>query len=545
MPKRRCSWTQDGDDLPKRLKTGHCRLENLSDELLLRILSLLPVHELASCQSLSRRMRNMAGDAELWKQAYFEHFVQPRLARVCRYKRRQHRSLSIRRFNPKNWVDDEDLVRHGSRRDWKHRFKIRYRWSKGLCDLDEIPVAESPPIPRVLARMSHGVIHTIDSDHGLRAWSYRNPRKMLASQALTIDPQISLPRKPTALAVEQSSKMPHVQYIVTGFEDGSLQCNTFDRDSDSYALTHSGSASANGSLMGLALSDTHLATLHRNQTLAFYEHKQPTLGAPVGKQPLVPRLLTTLRSRSIHFPLSMSIRKAPSAAVVALAYSSPTLVSGWSPALQELHFTRDGVLQDSRLAFPPPDLSDTLTRGAQSRISAADDTENSRDAARPSSICYSHPYLLTTHADNTLTLSMVMSTEEGVKMSRKTRLWGHTSSVCGAQVESRGRAVSVSSRGEEIRIWQLEGAALPNNRGLFELEQSSILLTPEKKQYSSSADQQIVTRPRPREVEPPFQHRGCAKEAITRGWVGFDEENVVVLKEHLPGDQLLAVYDFS
>jgi hypothetical protein len=32
---------------------------------------------------------------------------------------------------------------------------------------------------------------------------------------------------------------------------------------------------------------------------------------------------------------------------------------------------------------------------------------------------------------------------------------------------------------------------------------------------------------------------------LTRGWIGFDEENVVVLKEQSQGRQALVVYDFT
>lgn len=40
------------------------------------------------------------------------------------------------------------------------------------------------------------------------------------------------------------------------------------------------------------------------------------------------------------------------------------------------------------------------------------------------------------------------------------RLWGHTSGVSGAEVTSRGRAVSVSRLGGEVRVWELEEAAV-------------------------------------------------------------------------------------
>jgi len=33
--------------------------------------------------------------------------------------------------------------------------------------------------------------------------------------------------------------------------------------------------------------------------------------------------------------------------------------------------------------------------------------------------------------------------------------------------------------------------------------------------------------------------------SVTRGWVGFDDENVIVLREKSQGSQALVVYDFT
>jgi hypothetical protein len=38
---------------------------------------------------------------------------------------------------------------------------------------------------------------------------------------------------------------------------------------------------------------------------------------------------------------------------------------------------------------------------------------------------------------------------------------------------------------------------------------------------------------------------GFEELSIVRGWVGFDEENVVVLREKNEGSQALVVYDFT
>jgi hypothetical protein len=39
--------------------------------------------------------------------------------------------------------------------------------------------------------------------------------------------------------------------------------------------------------------------------------------------------------------------------------------------------------------------------------------------------------------------------------------------------------------------------------------------------------------------------QGFDDSSISRGWVGFDEQNVIVLREKSEGSQALVIYDFS
>lgn len=47
------------------------------------------------------------------------------------------------------------------------------------------------------------------------------------------------------------------------------------------------------------------------------------------------------------------------------------------------------------------------------------------------------------------------------------------------------------------------------------------------------------------ERSTPRPAHAVSELALTRGWIGFDEENVVVLKEQSHGRQALVVYDFT
>lgn len=157
---------------------------------------------------------------------------------------------------------------------------------------------------------------------------------------------------------------------------------------------------------------------------------------------------------------------------------------------------------------------------------------------------YSHPYLLVAHPDNTLTLYLVKSTSSALTISPGTRLWGHTSSVSGAHVGMRGKAVSVSRLGDELRLWDLEGGmnSAVNKRRSMNGE-LSVRVQPAKVMDGSGEISDI-------EGEQHFGlklalERGFDDTSVSRGWVGFDEQNVIVLREKSEGSQTLVVYDFT
>jgi hypothetical protein len=157
---------------------------------------------------------------------------------------------------------------------------------------------------------------------------------------------------------------------------------------------------------------------------------------------------------------------------------------------------------------------------------------------------YSHPYLLVAHPDNTLSLYLVKSTASVLSIGPGNRLWGHTSSISGAHVGIRGKAVSVSRLGDELRVWDLEGgtASLANRRR-FRNGELSVRVQPSKVGDDMLEGQDVDNE---RNVglryalDQPFDD-----SSVNRGWVGFDEQSVIVLKEKSEGSQALVVYDFT
>jgi hypothetical protein len=176
--------------------------------------------------------------------------------------------------------------------------------------------------------------------------------------------------------------------------------------------------------------------------------------------------------------------------------------------------------------------------------------------SKPTSLSYTHPYLLVAHPDNTLTLYLVSSTVEVLSISAGSRLWGHTSSVSGAHVGGRGKAVSVSKRGDELRVWELEGGfGSLSARKRLAVGGLSVRLQPEPKKAdgldTAQAGLDLINNRKSVDSETTntLSRDNTETDAdeltLTRGWIGFDEENVVVLKEQSQGRQALVVYDFT
>ena len=151
----------------------------------------------------------------------------------------------------------------------------------------------------------------------------------------------------------------------------------------------------------------------------------------------------------------------------------------------------------------------------------------------PTSLSYAHPYLVASLPDNSLMSYIVSSNDDKLEISSGRRLYGHTSAA-NAEVSRRGKAVSVSARGEDIRVWELADVLTTAGRG------------------------RVSTQVKPKhavlDIAAAIARRGTGlglalselkqELALSKRWVGFDEEQVVVLGDR-DQTQILACYDFT
>jgi F-box-like len=585
-PKRRRSSAGERTALPvpKRARTQHPldRLSNLSDELLIRILHQLPISSLLQCQRLSHRFYTLAGDSQIWKNLYYNRFVLPRALRIPGMRTAPLETLHFSSRRSK-WLEDNTLLNRGEGKEtnWKRQYKLRYNWSVGACEVQEIHLADRPTVSSMLVRLAEGIVVTADKEDGLRAWDLKDKEPIAACS-------LEGEGIPTCLAVDEQDSRTGSLGIALGFMDGGWETWSLDITERVFKRTYRHPASSNGILSAVAYANPYILTITERQLLSLYSFTEPPpteeeeradfeTSAELIEEPVTsplqlekslleqqpqPRLLASLKSHTSWPPLSLSIRTTTSTIIASIAYSLPTYLSGYTIGLQELHLSPlTGLISSSRLTSAlPQGFSSLLSPSTSSPASGTStptqivsSSEFGR-GSRPTTLSYSHPYILATHPDNTLTLYLCTSTASSLTITPGTKLWGHTSSVSSAEITPRGKAVSVSTRGNELRVWELEGG-LSSSSGssssslskIFasgkrgkRLEDRSVRIRPEAKSAMCLGTEGEVDGVRATNAEA---HEEDIEER--KRWVGFDDEMVIVLKERRTGTQAFMVYDFT
>jgi WD40 repeat protein len=308
-------------------------------------------------------------------------------------------------------------------------------------------------------------------------------------------------------------------------------------------------AGCNGSITAMALSSPYLLVVSQHKNLTLYNLRDDSRTGEAAET-TKPSQLASLKADNIVAPMTLSLRVSPLDIVATIVYSFFHIGCGWSLGIQELRLGKDGQQLDSRLTTTVDSqhgvrpLQGLHSKKRRHSTAESDHIESSIPSGPsilhpqpPTSMSYSHPYLLTSHADNTLTMYLVVSTSENLFVQGGRRLWGHTSSVSAVQVTNRGKAVSVSSRGDEIRIWELETAISSlGTRKAFK-EDNGIQLNAG---HTSELEQ-------PRTLSQNLNRADMETNQILsrmQGCIGFDEERVLLLREN-GGTQLLECYDFT
>lgn len=424
---------------------------------------------------------------------------------------------------------------------------------------------------KMLVKVVEGLAVTADAAFGLRAWDLKT-REVVAQTTLHIEENEG-ESAPSCIAVDDHGLEKGVLDISIGFVDGSFGVWRLSPDK-TLVRRYRHEKSSNGELVGMSYSHPYLLTATGAVLVSLYTFDVPEkpeavvddesdsedppipswLAPNTGKEDAsdkqstdadeillpAPYLMTSLKSHTSDPPLALSIRKTGTTTVASIAYTFFTR-QGWSIGIQDLHITPNVRPQyppqiTTRLAYTnpvqtapsrdPETSSPSRMQQASARLPSFHDNPSTSSMTGPSPTCapnqpgpttlsYTHPYLLATLPDNTLILYLCTSTAATLSVSPGIRLWGHTSGISDADITSRGKAVSVSSRGEEMRVWELEGR--PSG-----LRSRSV-------EIRAGGD----------------NSSGVGEWEERRNWVGFDDEMVIVLKEAKGGRESLMVYDFT
>ena len=340
--------------------------------------------------------------------------------------------------------------------------------------------------------------------------------------------------------------------VAIGFDDGSfcvyelnLVCAKFSRCCGHRQFQKM-------AITDLAISGSYLATLTESRLLSLFRlHRRPYNQEEVDR--IRPELLCSLESQTTWSPATVSLRSRAHAVCASIAYVVPRHWSGWSVGVQELEFAKDGKITKSRMAtamFPQSMVS--IFAAAMSPVPELIISPPFPLSSRPTSISYNHPYLVTAHPDNTLTLYTVRSTDAKLRVGYGTRLWGHTSAVSAVHVNSRGKAVSVTSRGDDVRVWDLEGGV--DARTTLQRTGQSELCVRIRPETNDHRPDVVRSIPEGEEGNASmsmvmnssgFAFNTSLAPAAETAWIHFNEEKMLLSRRQGPGSEALIVYDFT
>ena len=445
-------------------------------------------------------------------------------------------------------------MRRGKETDWKRQYRLRHNWSRGICNISETRVADRKSVPPLLVRFHGAILITVDSAAGLRAWSTKGENRLLATLAVSSYPTRTV-ANPTAMAIDTSNTNVGTISIAVGFSDGGLTVYYFCVERQVFLRRYANIPVSSGAVEAVAYASPHLLMMTDTKLLSLY-HVDPHSDTRErrAEQPL-PRLLASLKSHTAWPPFSLTLRASSSTILASVAYAMPTYLAGWSVGLQELRLTSDGNLMESRLTSavghgftplydpPSPSTARTDSSSPNERLQ-----ESNPLFTKPTSLSYHHPYILAAHPDNTLTFYMVTSDASHLAIGPGCRLWGHTSSVSGAHVGDRGKAVSVSRYGNDVRVWELESGLCHGKSKRHTTDSGkSVRIRPEVNVLQPSHSAENLGFKGNRGGDHVSAQESHAKElAKKNGWVAFDDEKVLLLQEEEgEGAQMVVVYDFS
>ncbi|KAK6329850.1 hypothetical protein TWF718_003282 [Orbilia javanica] len=565
---------------PKRRYFGKSHLLALPQELTLRVLHFLPVQSLLTVSRVSRKLHALASDQQLWKMKFWAKFILPRLQRRTRLGLPD--SYGSRELEPepgvvtdwKMWLEDHVLIQEERNLaalvttpitstpvvrystaingrpqlskqpdikqltlDWKGKFRLRSNWQRGLAQSSGVELLNSlskdeNKAPPIIGKFYEGYFFSADTQHGVRVFGRRGNSKglvELARRPITLG-------EPTCMSLEESllndtsrkrHETRHIDFVV-GYHNGSYEIYHFDPTSGRLREKYQEHKFDDVNRIEIiAFHFPYLLIITRfnklsiisfQSTIKQEDDTDPDARLPHPDKPfLSPALVKDLSVDQSWLPSCLSLRKDPvsNKIIGTCVFTVRSVIIGTSITIQEFHLsTEKPELLETQTTNPP--LHEALDyvffgRAAQLAFTA------------PTCVSYRYPFIMTSHADNTLVLYNMFTNEEGkIEILSGHRLWGHNASVMSVEVGLR-KAVSVDRRGE-VRFWDLQGRS--------------------ERPYGRDRSTRLIGSGDPLSLNIGGTH-DFPKERCS---VGFGEENVVIMEKVNDSEKRgfnLLVYDFS
>lgn len=525
MMKRKLEEEQDRRPICRPAKRqrqgGRIHLLHLSDELLLRSLSFLPIENLIICERVCTKLQSLSTDNEIWREKYYNQFVRHRARRLPALQgmsvEEQEKSALHYSSKRARWLEHTHLVHARPETDWKHAYKIRHNWNRGRARKSEVQI-ESKPKPIALARTCRGTLYTVDLTHGLRIW-----RKGSVLHSCALNQQSA----PSALAVDNEDGGVR---ICIGHENGAVSIFLFD--GTVVELDAEVAQSEGSSVESIAVAWPYILLLSGSKSITLLQRISDPGCSPV-------KSLATLHSDAALTPATLSLRKTSSTLVAGVCYAFNRFNAGWCLGLQEIRMDLQGVVKKNRATTSIATTTQESLHSSKSALFTSRSTSTSPFSLHPqlmrspNSLSYCGCYILAGLPDNTLMVYTVTSTDDRLEIGVGRRLWGHTSAISAAEVTSTGKAVSISSTSDEMRYWELEEVLTSSS-----MKKTSTTIKSSPLDLLSGA---ITLR---------GNGIGLAlkdlkeEEQLYRRCVSFDDEQAIVVGER-GGSQIISCFDFA
>ena len=423
----------------RQKRGGEKEFLDLSDELLLRILSYLKTSTLTTCECVCKKLQRLSRDDELWREKYYNHFILPRAKRNSVFRTFKEKDEIVYSSRTARWLENSKhaSLKSTTETNWKHLFKIKRNWECGRARRTEL-VLDEKQSPSLLAKVLNGNLYTVAAENGIRVLRNGITIASARTECLGI---------PTTLAVEMRGT---TAYIVVGCDGGLI----FMLRHLGHQLDLMGSICTEdtSTISSIALAWPYMVAMTGARCVSLYSCE----GDEAAMQMSV---MATFTSESTIAPSSINLRKTKDSLVAGIVYAFDSFNAGWCLGLQEIRMDLSGMVTDNRTTSS---ISNGLTESFKrvqttSRSATTSPFSLHPDFQRPpTSLSYSGCYILAGLPDNTLMVYTVTSTNDKLEINVGRRLWGHTSAVAAAEVTSNGKAVSISAKSDEMRYWELE-----------------------------------------------------------------------------------------